>query len=106
MYSDISYKSSSGLGVVFKLPVLICIGFLLAGCAHGLEPDMPSDEEFGSSVRQMVRGQILNTGVRPSDKPVLGVDGQKAEGVMKTYRGGDTKPSTVQGDMLGGILGK
>ena len=73
-----------------------CAVAVLAGCASS--PQQENDPAFGSSVRQMVRAQIHDpkaAGQPPADAPA-GLDGGRAEAVIKVYRADVDKPSSAQ----------
>lgn len=60
------------------------------GCADWNSVPVAVDDNFGKSVRHMIRAQTLNPQPTFATKPVLGLDGQKSEGNIKVYRTGNT----------------
>ena len=78
---------------------LLAVAVLLAG---GCE-SQPSAVEanFGSSVRNIVAVQTAQPG-----QPAPGLDGNKAEAVLETYRGDVAKPERVERDLIQINLGK
>lgn len=80
--------------------VLACAVASLAGCASS--PQQENDPAFGSSVRQMIHAQIHDpqAAENPSDQAPAGIDGIRAEGVMKTYRADVDKPARAQETIL------
>ena len=75
---------------------LVCVVASLAGCASS--PQQENDPAFGSSVRQMIHAQIFDPAAaeNPPEQPPNGVDGIRAEGVMKSYRADVDKPARAQ----------
>ena len=67
--------------------LLTCTAFL-SGCSDWNSQPVTVDENFGNAVRHMVKSQTLNPDSAYADNPVLGMDGQKAEGNIKAYRAG------------------
>ncbi len=63
---------------------------LLTGCADWNSVPVAIDDNFGNSVRHMVKSQTLNPDAGHADQPVLGLDGKKSEGNMRVYRSGNT----------------
>lgn len=62
---------------------------LQAGCGHlHLDPDR-TEADFGSSNRVALRNQIADpeAALNAGDALVTGLDGQKAGGVVRAYRG-------------------
>lgn len=59
---------------------------LLAGCPEWNSHPVVVERDFGNSARNMVKNQTLYPEHGQNDKPVLGMDGQKAQGVIKAYR--------------------
>jgi len=69
---------------------------LLGGCdTTGMTR---TEEDFGNSVRHMVRMQTYNpdASLRPSTEPPTEMDGQRAGTVLETYRTEVGKPAEVQ----------
>ena len=71
---------------------------LASGCAT--EPTAV-EEDFGTSVRQMIRAQTYNpkTLENPSREPVTGVDGEYAEAVLDAYKGDVSQPEQVRNEI-------
>ncbi|MEH6824760.1 MAG: hypothetical protein V7629_12720 [Motiliproteus sp.] len=61
---------------------------LLAGCQT---PPSALEQNFGSSVRNMIQLQTAQSAERGS-----GIDGQKAEAVLGAYRADVAKPKSVE----------
>lgn len=70
--------------------ILLSGTVFLSGCADWKSKPVVVDENWGNSVRNMVRAQTLNPGSAYGDQPVLGLDGQKSQGTIKVYRTGNT----------------
>lgn len=62
---------------------------LLVGCSTS----PVTDDEFGDSVRQMVRSQQIYVVV--DEEPVTGNDGQRLETVLESYRSNE-RPAAVE----------
>jgi hypothetical protein len=76
---------------------ITCImqGALLAGCdTTGMTR---TEEDFGNSVRHMVRMQTYNpdASARPSTEPPTEMDGERAGAVLESYRTEIGKPADV-----------
>jgi type IV pilus biogenesis protein CpaD/CtpE len=85
---------------------LLVAGVLCAGCASTAETDATRVEnDFGNSVRQMVKGQIYDpkAAAKPSAEPPMGMDGVQGEAVLKTHREHVGNPNAVQEDLRLGI---
>lgn len=78
---------------------LACVAGTVAACASS--PQQENDPAFGSSVRQMIQAQTFDAQAadNPSDQPPSGIDGIRAESVMKTYRADVDKPARAQEPM-------
>jgi type IV pilus biogenesis protein CpaD/CtpE len=65
---------------------------LFCGCT--VEPTL-TERNFGESVRQMIQAQTNDpsTLTNPSEETLDGSDGQRAEGVLETYRTDVYKPA-------------
>lgn len=68
----------------------------LAGCASS--PQQENDPAFGNSVRQMISAQIHDPGAaaRAGTDAPSGLDGARAENVIKAYRADVDKPAKAQ----------
>jgi hypothetical protein len=71
---------------------------LLAGCES---TPTATEQDFGSSVRNMIEMQTAQPG-----EEGLGLDGQKAEAVLGIYREDVAKPKNVERDIIQINLGK
>ncbi|MDO9140667.1 MAG: hypothetical protein Q7U38_10105 [Methylobacter sp.] len=61
---------------------------LVTGCAEWNSHPVVVEQNFGNAVRNMVKQQTLYPEHGQDDKPVLTLDGRKAEGVIRAYREG------------------
>lgn len=61
---------------------------LMAGCAEWDSRPVVVDQNFGQAVNNMVKNQTLYPGHGQDDNPVTGLDGKKAENVIRAYRQG------------------
>jgi hypothetical protein len=79
-------------------PTFLLGALLLAGCA---QPGLV-EETYGDSVRHMVDAQIYDraAALDPEPKPVLTLDGEKGEVVLKTHREAVSKPEEVPTPIL------
>jgi type IV pilus biogenesis protein CpaD/CtpE len=79
------------------LPLMLA-GATLALAACASDPKQENDPAFGSSVHRMIQAQIHNprAAANPPAEAPDGVDGQRAEQVVKTYRKDADKPSAVR----------
>jgi hypothetical protein len=59
---------------------------ILTACAEWSSKPAVVEANFGDSVRNMVKNQTLYPEHNQNDKPVLSLDGQKAQGIVKDYR--------------------
>ena len=77
-----------------KTVFLALLAATLAGCASG---PTAVEEDFGNSVRAMIRGQTLDPAAseRNGSTPPDVSDGQRAEGVLEAYRKDVSAPSEV-----------
>jgi type IV pilus biogenesis protein CpaD/CtpE len=75
----------------FVLLALPLAGLLLAGCAT----DEPYPGAFGASVRHMIAAQTAYPGDRAA-----GLDGQKAETVLSTWRKDVAKPKVTEQKLI------
>ena len=75
-------------GKILKLVLAAVCVTAFWGCAGNL-PDSPRievlEEKFGESFRSARDKQILNPEAGKNDEPVVGLDGQAAQDVKKTY---------------------
>lgn len=80
------------LSLIALVPALA----LLGACAS--DPKQENDPAFGSSVRHMINSQIHapEVAARPAADGPQGMDGARAEKVLKVYREGVDKPASAQ----------
>ena len=64
---------------------------LMTGCAEWNSVPVVVDENFGRAYHNMVKNQTLYPEHGQNDDPSLSLDGQKAEGIIKSYRSGTSK---------------
>lgn len=81
---------------ITSLTATACAAALLAGCASS--PQQENDPAFGNSVRNMVQAQMHNPAAAESaaDEAPAGLDGARAENVIKAYRADVDKPAGAQ----------
>jgi hypothetical protein len=79
----------------FLFPVALTV---LTGCESA---PTATEQNFGSSVRNMIELQTAE----PAE-PALGMDGQKAEAVLESYRQDVAKPKEVNRDIIQINLGR
>jgi hypothetical protein len=83
--------------IIYKQKVFQLLhGFLLLMLMSGCEHPTLTEQNFGSSVRQMVSAQKYHQDQKPNPNPVDGLDGQQAEGVIKMYRESIAEPEDIQ----------
>lgn len=86
---------------------LVAMGVLgvafTAGCSNIGGPTA-TEQDFGNSVRQMVRAQTLNPGAA-DDIPVESSDPQRLEKVLDTHREDVARPEGVSRDPTADIFG-
>ncbi|MDD4905334.1 MAG: hypothetical protein PHD39_04120 [Methylobacter tundripaludum] len=75
----------------------ILFSTLMAGCAEWNSHPVVAEQNFGRAVNNMVKNQTLcpehgykaqNPTLCPEHGPVMGIDGQKAQAVIRAYREG------------------
>jgi hypothetical protein len=59
---------------------------LLTACTEWNSHPVVVDQNFGRAYHNMVKNQTLYPEHGQNDNPVLGMDGQKAQGIIKAYR--------------------
>ncbi len=69
----------------------IVFSTLVTGCAEWNSHPVVVQQNFGNAVNNMVKNQTLYPEHGQDDEPVLGLDGQKAAGVIRAYRQGASK---------------
>jgi hypothetical protein len=65
---------------------------LMTGCAEWNSVPVVVDQNFGNAYHAMVKNQTLYPEHGQTDKPILSLDGQKAQGVINAYRVPAQKP--------------
>lgn len=79
---------------------------LASGCASTANTDATRvEDDFGHSVRQMVKGQIYDpkAASKPPAEPPMGMDGVQGEAVLKTHREHVGDPNSVSDDLRIGV---
>jgi hypothetical protein len=64
----------------------ILFSTLVTGCAEWNSHPVVTEQNFGNAVNNMVKNQTLYPEHGQNDNPTLGLDGQKAQGVIRAYR--------------------
>lgn len=64
----------------------LCVLMFMTACAEWNSTPVVVEQNFGSAVRNMVKNQTLYPEHGQNDRPILTLDGQKAQGVVKDYR--------------------
>lgn len=64
----------------------ILFSTLVTGCAEWNSHPVVTEQNFGHAVNNMVKNQTLYPEHGQNDDPTLGMDGQKAQGVIRAYR--------------------
>ncbi|MEY3788863.1 MAG: hypothetical protein RLZ75_3071 [Pseudomonadota bacterium] len=59
---------------------------LLTACTEWNSHPVVVDQNFGRAYHNMVKNQTLYPEHGQNDKPTLGMDGQKAQGIINAYR--------------------
>jgi hypothetical protein len=59
---------------------------LMTGCAEWNSHPVVVQQNFGNAVNNMVKNQTLYPEHGQNDNPILGLDGQKAQTVIRAYR--------------------
>ena len=72
------------------MPGLLLV-ILMTGCAEWNSVPVVVDENFGRAYNNMVKNQTLYNQHGQNDDPSLTLDGQKAEGIIRSYRVGTSK---------------
>lgn len=96
-----------------KVSVFISVAGLMlslgiTGCSAWRSEPKAMEQDFGNSVRQMIKAQIAdpNAALNPDPEPVKSLDGPKAGNVLDVYRKDVTKPeeskTVINIDLLGG----
>ncbi len=76
-------------------PMIMLAALLAAGCAS-TDPTRV-EEDFGKSVRHMVKAQTLNpqAAENPATDLPSGIDGQKGDAILEAFRADVAKPGEV-----------
>lgn len=84
--------------VIMASAMLALLG-LTSGCYQG---QTATEEDFGNSVRHMIRAQTLNPNPVYSDEESRTVpgDGERLDNVMDAYRNDVSKPEDVKKDIV------
>lgn len=61
---------------------------LMPGCAEWNSHPVVTEQNFGHAVNNMIKNQTLYPEHGQNDDPILGLDGQKSQAVIKAYREG------------------
>lgn len=91
---------------MFTVLSLLVAGALCAGCASTAQTDATRvEDDFGNSVRQMVKGQIYDpkAASKPPAEPPMGMDGVQGEAVLKTHREHVGDPNAIREDLRIGV---
>jgi hypothetical protein len=64
----------------------ILFSTLMTGCAEWNSHPVVAEQNFGHAVNNMINNQTLYPEHGQNDDPTLGLDGQRAEGIIKEYR--------------------
>jgi hypothetical protein len=77
----------------------ILFSTLATGCAEWNSHPVVTEQNYGNAVHNMVKNQTLYPEHGQDDTPTLGLDGQKAQGVIRAYRQGasETLDTSKQG---------
>ena len=69
-----------------QLTIGLSLLLLLTGCPEWNSHPVVAQQHFGLAYKNMVKHQTLYPEHGRNDKPVLGMDGRKAESVINAYR--------------------
>ncbi|MDP1666926.1 MAG: hypothetical protein Q8L79_17595 [Methylobacter sp.] len=61
---------------------------LMTGCAEWNSHPVVTEQNFGHAVNNMIKNQTLYPEHGQDDTPILGLDGQKSQAVIRAYREG------------------
>ena len=75
----------------------IFISLLISACSPTTTDPVRVEQDFGQSVNNMIEAQKFDPDAaeRNGSKAVVGMDGQKAQDVMKTYQGAEADAASV-----------
>jgi TolA-binding protein len=59
---------------------------LITGCAEWNSHPVVVQQNFGNAVNNMVKNQTLYPEHGQNDEPILGLDGQKSQTIIRAYR--------------------
>lgn len=74
------------IGRISKLVTGLWLVTLMTGCAEWNSAPDVVDQNFGRAYKNMVKNQTLYPEHGQDDKPILTLDGQKAQTVIRAYR--------------------
>lgn len=82
----------------FSLACFTGLLLILAGCSTNSTDPVRVEMDYGNSVRNMVDAQIYDQAAANSlqSRPVIGIDGVKAEGVIESYHADQGKTEEVR----------
>jgi hypothetical protein len=75
-------------GKITQIMTALLLLTLMTGCAEWNSVPVVVDQNFGRAYHNMVQNQTLYPEHGQNDRPILSLDGKKAEGVIKAYRAG------------------
>jgi len=94
--------NSINLAICKSMAVAVLGVAFLAGCSNN---QTATEQDFGNSVRQMVRAQTLNPG--PADPaPVESSDPNRLENALETYRKDVARPESIRRDPTVDVFGQ
>jgi hypothetical protein len=64
----------------------ILFSTLMTGCAEWDSRPVVTEQNYGHAVNNMIKNQTLYPEHGQDDNPTLGLDGQKAQGLIRAYR--------------------
>jgi type IV pilus biogenesis protein CpaD/CtpE len=91
-----SFNKTIAVKAASRISFLLGAALLMFGCAAN-DP-VRVEQDFGNSVRHMVKSQIYNpeAAQNPPALPPTAFDGEKGENVLESYRGDVAKPKEVK----------
>jgi hypothetical protein len=73
-------------GIAMQVVTGLLFLTLMTGCAEWNSAPVVVDQNFGRAYHNMVKNQTLYPEHGQNDKPILSLDGQKAQHVIDAYR--------------------
>ncbi len=73
-------------GITMLLVAGLLFLTLMTGCAEWNSHPVVVQQNFGRAVNNMVKNQTLYPEHGQNDNPILTLDGQKAQGIIRAYR--------------------